>query len=308
MSVQITIRNHKIIMENQLLRAEILPKRGGKISSLCFKDNELLFQPKDTEYGIPSAGAAFAEHEAAGFDDAFPNIDPEIIDFNGKRMVYHDHGDLWTSEFAYTIADSRLILSMSNERYSFRKRIELEDNGISLLYNIKNISEELFPCFYTMHGLFRCEAGMRIVFPDEVTMVENAIDCGELGKKGRVYNYPVTAEGFDLSYVRESSGVCRKFYAADAVSEGRCALDYRKTGLYVILEWDAEQLPYLGFWVTEGGFRGDYNCAPEPSSGYYDSISTAMEHQKLWMLKPGEEREFKIKITIQENQYEDNDQ
>lgn len=306
MSVQIMIRNNKIIMENQQLRAEILPKRGGKIASLRFKGSEMLFQPKDIYCGIPSAGAPFADYEAAGFDDAFPNIDPETIDFNGKKIQYNDHGDIWTSEFESDIKDNRLILGMGNNRYTFGKSIELADNSISLLYSVKNVSDELFPCFYTMHCLFRYEDGMRIIFPEEVAMVENAIDCKELGKKGILYHYPAALEDIDLSYVGKSSGVCRKFYASDAVTEGRCALDYTKTGFNVMLEWDAERLPYLGFWITEGGFRGDYNCAPEPSSGYYDSISKAIDNRKLWMLEPGEEKKFKIRITIQERRHEDN--
>ncbi len=54
------------------------------------------------------------------------------------------------------------------------------------------------------------------------------------------------------------------------------------------LGWDKDKLPYLGFWITDGGFRGDYNCALEPSTGYYDSIDIATKNGKVSYLLPNE--------------------
>ena len=70
---------------------------------------------------------------------------------------------------------------------------------------------------------------------------------------------------------------------------------------YGHIEWDNNVLPYLGFWITAGGFRGDYNCAWEPSSGYYDSVSRALRNNAVWELLPQEEKQFDITITVHEN-------
>jgi hypothetical protein len=54
----------------------------------------------------------------------------------------------------------------------------------------------------------------------------------------------------------------------------------------------------LGIWVTEGGFRGDYNCALEPTNGYYDNIDTARKEGRLFKLKPKERLNFIIEIAL----------
>lgn len=70
----------------------------------------------------------------------------------------------------------------------------------------------------------------------------------------------------------------KNFIYAERVSEGKCGIDYRGKDVQADIEWDNNVLPYLGFWITAGGFRGDYNCAWEPSSGYYDSVSRALRN------------------------------
>ena len=92
-----------------------------------------------------------------------------------------------------------------------------------------------------------------------------------------------------------------KFYICGAVSEGKCGIDSRGKDVQADIEWDNNVLPYLGFWITAGGFRGDYNCAWEPSSGYYDSVSRALRNNAVWELLPQEEKQFDITITVHEN-------
>ena len=92
-----------------------------------------------------------------------------------------------------------------------------------------------------------------------------------------------------------------KFYICGAVSEGKCGIDYRGKDVQADIEWDNNVLPYLGFWITAGGFRDDYNCAWEPSSGYYDSVSRALRNNAVWELLPQEEKQFDITITVHEN-------
>jgi hypothetical protein len=64
--------------------------------------------------------------------------------------------------------------------------------------------------------------------------------------------------------------------------------------------FDAAVLPYLGFWITSGGFRGDYNCAFEPSSGCYDRVSIAKANKRPDYLGPGEIKTFSLNINLKE--------
>ena len=64
------------------------------------------------------------------------------------------------------------------------------------------------------------------------------------------------------------------------------------------MSYDAGILPYFGVWITAGGFQGDYNCALEPSSGFYDGIGNARRLGKLPVLGAGEGMEFAISVAL----------
>ena len=85
-----------IDIENDKIKVTILPELGGKFASIYSKETnfELLFQNKDEEYRIPELGDDFAAYDASGFDDAFPNIDPERKVVEGRKIHYPDHGEI----------------------------------------------------------------------------------------------------------------------------------------------------------------------------------------------------------------------
>lgn len=75
-------------------------------------------------------------------------------------------------------------------------------------------------------------------------------------------------------------------------------MEYPAEGMAVVLTYDPAQLPYLGFWVTAGGFKGEYNCALEPSTGWYDSVDCARRQGCCPVLEPGQEQSFSMTIRV----------
>ena len=65
-----------------------------------------------------------------------------------------------------------------------------------------------------------------------------------------------------------------------------------------MLHYDVKKLPYLGVWITAGGFEGDYNCALEPSNGFYDGIGRAEKNCRLPVLKAGEAMDFELVVSL----------
>ena len=57
-------------------------------------------------------------------------------------------------------------------------------------------------------------------------------------------------------------------------------------------------LPYFGVWITRGGLEGSFNCALEPASGFYDSVSKAMKNNAVNILKPKEKLDFDLEIRL----------
>jgi galactose mutarotase-like enzyme len=294
-----------IELDNECITVTVIPELGGKIASIFFKPKrfELLFG--SANYRTPKLYDNFANFDASGFDDAFPSINCEEVEVGDRKITYPDHGEVWSMSFDYSIKDNSLILSSKSDilPYLFKKSITIDNTEITVSYDIKNIEIYAFPCIYTMHCLLNCREDMQFFLPKTVKKIENVIDSNLLGKIGTMHNFPETTtlngDVYRLDRVFPKSALkCEKYYVKDEIINGVCGVYYPTENVYLSILFDTDTLPYLGFWVTEGGFRGDYNCALEPSNGYYDSISVAKENHKLFTLHPEQSLKFDIKLRL----------
>jgi len=299
-------------IENDILSIVVIPELGGKIASLIQKDKnfEFYFQNKKDTFFKPQIYDDFSKFDASGFDDCFPSVDASSMILNGRSVHYPDHGEIWSKSMSYEITCEKLKLQCSSEilPYNYEKIISIKNNNIHIDYKIINSGSESFPCIWTMHGLLNCENGMEIHLPPGVKEIINVQNSRLLGNPGLVYSYPdaVLEDGTACRLNRISSkdaDKTEKFYINEMLSVGECGLYYPSKDLSYKIYFDKEQLPYLGIWISEGGFRGDYNLALEPSNGFYDKIEIARNNSKLKILNPGEKLEFELVIEISDGIY-----
>lgn len=290
----------RYILEDDRLRVVCLPGFGGKLTS--FRDKregfELLFQNPTEGFRHAAVGDPFARFEACGFDDVFPSVVAETVQVGDRLVPYPDHGELWSSPFEPSVEEKTLHLSYDSVLlpYRFEKRLEVANGALSISYRITHTGGDPFPCIWLFHCLVNMEEGMQLIMPPSATRIRNVSGFGE---PGEVHPYPVTDGGVDLSRpLSTGPGRSGKFYLDGAVSDGRCGYRYPGRNLACLVEYDASALPYLGFWVTNGGFRGDRNCALEPTNGFYDSISVARENGAVVELSAGSVLEFAIRMRF----------
>ena len=296
-----------IILENDTIRTVILPDYGGKIASLYHKgcDFELLFQNPKGEFRQAVPGSNFSDYEACAFDDAFPSIDAGKIKVGDKWIDYFDHGEIWTANFEWYEKQGGVLLSYYSPylHYSYEKLLTMSDKGIKVDYRIKNEGDVEFPCFWACHCLVKYKEDMQLIFPKDTDRVLNVMDSDILGPSGVIYRFPTDfVDGnkkYDFTRVPTAdSNTALKYYCCERSSEGRCGYIYPSDGITAIIEYDPDALPYLGFWITTGGFRGDMNCALEPTNGYYDNITIAEKNGKCPVLEPEQEMRFSLKISL----------
>lgn len=299
------MKNIELKIENDYLSIVCLPQHGGKISSIYSqKQNfELLFQNPKKKWSKAYPDANFEDFEACGFDDAFPSIDREQFYFNNKTYCYPDHGEVWSTPMDYIIEDDNIYLTFQSSilSYKYYKHISIQKNKLHLSYKIVNTGNEDFPAFWTMHGLFNIEDDMQIFLPKGTKNIQNVMNAynSPLGSINKIYKYP-TDNNYDFTKVVNTQDIntCSKFYIADPIEDGNCGYIYPKRNLKININFDNKALPYLGFWKTLGPFRGDKNCALEPSSGFYDNIKTAIKNHKCPILKANKTFTFKLSIEI----------
>jgi galactose mutarotase-like enzyme len=293
-----------VILENDFLKITLIPKLGGKIASFIEKNSgfELLFQDNAASYRDLTAYDDF-DVAAWGFDDAFPCIEKGDVPYGSRTVVYPDHGEVWTLPFTYEIDGEVLRLSCVSRflPYRYNKTLTLDGRTLNIRYHIENTGGLPIPFIWTMHCLINCANNMELRFPKGVEEVEVAIPgSGYLGEMGTIHRFPVTADGYRLDRIFDkSAGKKEKYYGTKPVQEGVCAAFYPDAGVTFTTYFDPKKLPCLGFWVTEGGYKGDYNCALEPTSGYYDFICKAERSGTLRYLNEGEPFSFDIAMRLE---------
>ena len=294
-------------VENEQTVIVVMPKLGGKIASLFNKKKqfEAMYQSKQG-YTLATYGAPFDAYDSSGYDDAFPNVTKEEVVIEDKTVAYLDHGDIWSAIFKWKKIQDGIRLTYKDEvrHYTYVKDIRLVGEGVKVTYNITNHAEEDLYYLWLLHMICKIEKGMYLELKEQgIQVIENASDGSCLGQEGNLTPYPkVLVEGeyrhFNTLFEAPLNG-CEKYYFKHVFKEGYTRLVYPESDASIILKWDATQLPYVGVWITQGGYRGEYNCAIEPTTSYYDSVSKAIETKTHCVLKCNESVSFIMEISIE---------
>lgn len=292
---------NSIILKSRVLTITVLPQRGGKIASIRFlpRSFELLFQPPGSVYPNLTPGMPFHLGDASGFDDVFPSMGPETADMQGAALTIPDHGQLWTSPMTARLEREALALrcELSGSGYTYEKRIYLEEGRMCYDVTICNLRPEPLPAVWVCHCLMRYEPGMTFFFPQDAHIARNLISGSPLGKAGQLH---VLGESdYDFAHPPKAHSAV-KFYFQDTVSQGWCAADYPASGVRATMRFDPATLPYLGFWMTTGAYRGDWNFAFEPATSFYDTVACAQKNYRLARILPGRDLRLHLSLELTE--------
>jgi hypothetical protein len=265
--------------------ATIDPARGGKILSLCGPDGrEWLSQAADPSRAPDRGAAVFTASDPAGWDECAPSIDACEI---GGRTV-PDHGDLWTAEWTTVSAGpDSLELSVLGRSLDYRldRRIIATDRGVRLDY-VATAAGIATPFLWAAHPQFVSPPGSMIELPTGVTHVIDVIDPTQ----------PVVSWCADLATVDSlPDGGCRKVYV-DPATHADAAILRHPDGATLTMSW--HNCDYLGLWFDNRAYSREPVVAIEPSLGFRDSLSWAVEHGHVPILAPGSPLRWSLEIAI----------
>ena len=297
-----SVNHERIELDNDILSACVLPERGGKTASLKLQktDFELLSQPS-RGYPELKSGMRFSDGDASGFDDVFPSMGEHFTGYEGyPELLLPDHGEVWSRAFRVRSVSKRHV-RMETEGsilpYHYEKEISLSGNTMKESVLIRNTGDRPFPWLWVCHCLMRLDQDTRFAFPVGVEEVECLPGCTYPSSDG--LHTRVNAPDLTFS-AAPPAGHCMKCYVEKPVRQGVCRVLYPSEGIRAEMRFDPGKLPYLGFWITTGAYRGEANFAFEPASGYYDTWEKALESGTLSMLEAGRSVQFEISISINE--------
>lgn len=282
--------------------AVFLPEDGAKLVSFkAAGDNyEYLVQNPSKKYLRIRTGDSYVEGECSAFDDMFPTIDP-IICKNGLRkgILYEDHGETCRSCFTYNLKHNELEMVYISSKliYKYIKTVKTDDeDNIIINYTIHNLSDDDFEILWAAHCMLNATKGDKILLPyrkddlaiimfdtnseygkrgDDICFSENMIAAGDFNEKANAY----------------------KYYLSKKIFEGLIGLQIKNHKSFYI-EYDSNQLPYLGIWINNGSFKNMQCIGLEPCTVAFDTVYNAEKYGQKCIIKPHDNFIFQLKINL----------
>ena len=299
-----------VILESEEVRAVLLPRWGAKLASLLHKPTgiETLWQNPGTAYLKTGYGDPYERGELSGFDEMFPTISRcfyEAAPWTGVEAP--DHGEVWSLPWESSLSAGSVKMSVNGVHfpYTLEKEVSLDGSRLVSRYRASNLSGFPLDFIWAAHPLFNAAEGMQFIVPAGMDRIVNAVPGSVLSAYGEELTFPVARSRgrgelrLDRVPAKNTTG-WQKYWFAGPVSEGWCMLLDPATGLTIGMAWPKEKVPYLGMWLNEGGYAGQYNIAPEPATGAMDRIDFA----KMWgmgsVLAPKSRHEWQLIITLSE--------
>lgn len=240
-----------------------MPERGGRITSLRLRGEELLEQG----IGVDRPEVAdFVAAGAAGWDEMVPNVAPGRYPGPGWEGVeLPDHGEAWRQAWSVErSSESSTVMWCAGHLLPWRleRRLELSERSVRASYTYTNLGSEPLYAYWCAHPLFRYESGMEIV----------GFESG-----ARLSNLP--------------EGTSTKVHLPRGTVD-RAMLRW-KSGAGVEVAWDPALTPYVGVWACNGDLGGYRQLAIEPATGGSDRPDPALPPP---LLGPGQAARWWLEV------------
>lgn len=272
-------------LENEHLRAEVVPALGGKLTSVYNKllDREFLWSNSSLQLAKLEAGDDYEANFWGGIDELLPNDIPETVD----GIHYPDHGELWTTALDAVVDAEQLVLSGTLQKSGllYQKTIALAADRpeINIRYAIRNVSGHTRHFLWKMHAALRIEPGdrldtsarnARIVYPGS----------SRFGLPGEL-SWPII-QGVDASVVPPKNQTMDFFYLYN-ITNGEMGMVSQQGKYGFIYRYDRAVFPFQWYFASYGQFRDHYTAVLEPASAMPVRINEAAAAGQCSVLAPG---------------------
>lgn len=242
-------------------------------------------------------GDPFATSTHAGIDECFPTVG--ACTHAGRALP--DHGDVWAREWKLESSrDDEIVCAVDGPdgAYRFQRSVSLADAELRLDYRVENRKDAPLDFLWSLHPLLAIQPNDRIELGSEVTRV----DVG----------YPQPADARDSSWSwPEESGArldhlelpastpgCAKIFAGPLRS-GHAALVNSTTEDRLEFAWEIASQPWVGVWLTRGGYQNWHHLAIEPTNAPTDALADAPTlHAETRRVSPSGVREWTVYLRL----------
>jgi len=288
-----------VILENQRLRACIVPECGSKILEFVYKpsDRDFLYHNPRMELRAPVYDQHADNWWNGGIDETLPTCLGG--EYNGD--ILPDFGELYSLPWSWDIqkdTSEEVTVHLWRKAIIAPLRIDKwltlgrKDAALLVRHKIVNLSKSKYKFLWGIHPSFEINPHFRIDTPAGKVVIVYSKPDDRLGKPSSSYTWPYAhnknGETEDMRLVKDSSSNTNDFQYATDLKEGWFAITdtQRKEGFGMTFSTNVFRSLYM--WFVYGGYRSLSFCVVEPWTGYPPSLSEAEKSGVCSELEPGE--------------------
>ena len=287
-----------LTLENDHIRASLLPSFGGRIVSLKDLRTGRHWLVEGAPHGSSGGEAIYGAREACGWDECFPTVAP--CRHESWPGVLRDHGELWGRAWQARQEEDCIAACYESDRFRFSRRIGLNRNELEACYAVTNLDRVPFSYIWSQHCLLAVSTSDRIRLNGICNpMVTHGVLKRRMLRR-QPFDWPKIPEtGLDLTRIMDpDTEMALKIHASAEerpsviVHDGRSAISF---------SWSGVEVPAVGLWLNYGGWqegRPVHHIAIEPTTALSDSLASAEAIGGSRILDPGQTHNWRIVIAL----------
>jgi hypothetical protein len=277
------------VLENEVLRAVVVPAIGGRVVSLVHRPSgrEFLWRNQRLALTCCAPGSEYDPNFYGGMDELLPCDISETL--NG--IACPDHGELWTLPLAAESSGEVLILRGRLPQFGldYQRRMRLEESRLICDYRIANPNDTERQFLWKLHAALAVQPGDRVDCP---AATARAADTAWSRRKSPApFTWP-DASGLDMSRVPEPDGGTEFLFLYD-LAEGRMALE-TQNGARLECQFDRAVFPCCWYFASHGAMNGAFTGILEPCTTMPVSVNEAAATGFCSCLQAGEVLETRV--------------
>jgi galactose mutarotase-like enzyme len=297
------------VLENEKIRAVILPEFGARILSLIYKPTEMEFVWHNPR--VPPMRPTYDPQfeDMSGLFDCFPTCEPCTVRGMKLPMYGEVASEAWHVLSKKRTAQSALVAmrrKCGTYPMMIQKSLKIDRRKpvLTLGFSVTNLSDDALEYHYSGHNTLNVSPGYRIILPSEVTKVKRGMAITDrLGNLGDEITWPLTVDRsgreVDMSKLGQPCDGTGENLYTPKLRDSWCAAFNESRKEAIGFWFEAEKVPYILVWINCGGYGGYYHAALEPSTGRPDNLEVAIREWKNFAtIKPREKISWTEKLFL----------
>lgn len=295
-----------LVLENARLRAVVLPELGGRVWELedRIRGRQWIWHREGVPLAVQTAGAAYDEVWAGGWEELFPNDAP--ASFEGR--ILPDHGEWWTLPWTVDASSAgeeavvHLSATSSVVKATCAKvfRLPADAATLDVTYGIRSKEPLPFHFLFKQHLPIALTPSCRLQLPGgQVEAVDPSFGTWLPGPGP--FTWPLALrEGRerDLRSVPPREAAEREFVYVTDLPEPWCGVDDLRCRASLRMDFEADGFPFLWLFLSYGGWRETYTAVLEPCTNMPKDLEEAVRRGQSAHLLPGAEFRTTVSVTL----------